>query len=141
MKCWDSIKKMHLNPPDKYYFKRLPHVESNYQEYILSSKNKYTSLNDMIFSKIFTDGYTENDLNWKLTRNKFPYHLEENVDHLLLWIHPKNYYNLNEIENIISFELENSKYEDWIYFKNRKKLRSVDGIEHYHIMARKKIFQ
>ena len=97
----------------------------------MSIKNQ--TISEFLLLKIFGD--CEPDLKWKIIPNEYPYYLGEYIDHLLLWIHPNYQFTLTEIDNIITSKLINTKYVKWIYFKNKQNIRSVDGIEHYHIMA------
>ena len=81
---WDYIKQFHLNPPSVGDFKRSPNVENDYKNYRMCIENKKLSIDKVIFEKIFN---SKTNLRWKLVPNEFPYYLDENIDHMLLWIY------------------------------------------------------
>ena len=135
MDNWENVKKYHLDPPEPKVFNRLSHIEDDYQHYQKLIKENNVSINDVVLSNVF--GSLDDTVKWTIIPNEFPYYLGENIDHLLLWIHPTCSFNTKQIETIINNELNETEYVEWIFFQNKKNNRSVDGIEHYHIMVLK----
>jgi len=71
-----------------------------------------------------------------LTESAFPY---DNVDcshHFILWIKDKDKENQRRLEIINKIPLTNY----FIFFKNRPKYQSVQGILHYHFLFKDKLF-
>jgi len=69
-----------------------------------------------------------------LRLNDFPYHLEENIHHYVLW--SKSTLSEKDIHDIVQSKLPNHEY---LYFINPPSKKTLPGIEHAHILARKKI--
>ena len=70
------------------------------------------------------------NLRYKITINRFPYDLEKNISHHILWIFPNHIILKKDIENIINTFFG---YKKFICYKNKIEVRSIKTIEHYHI--------
>ena len=67
----------------------------------------------------------------------FPYDIETNVQHYILWFSPflkyKIYNDKNYIKKIINIHFKN---KNTVYFMNYHKNRSINKIPHYHIFVK-----
>ena len=67
----------------------------------------------------------------------FPYDIENNVQHYILWFSPflkyKIYNDKNYIKKIINIHFKN---KNTVYFMNYHKNRSINKIPHYHIFVK-----
>lgn len=128
---WNYIQRFHLNPPKINEVPlRCPDILQSYNQYICNKQSLEQELVDSIFNtpeKIIQG--------WQILRNNYPYFLEENIDHLVLWIHPDKSLQQEEIEKIVNNFLS-GKYVRWIYYQNLPEVRSVK-ITHYHVFAEK----
>lgn len=83
------------------------------------------------------------DSGLELRPNDFPYPFEENLTHLVLWIHPDSVFGKlgprisKELIEHLNKLLENYNYSEYVYFRNQPNFRSVKKIPHYHIVLRK----
>ena len=70
-----------------------------------------------------------------LMPNEFPYHLEENISHYLLWrVVPMTF---EEVDNYIATNETLNKC-DILWWVNPMWIKSVKGVWHCHILARTK---
>ena len=136
---WDFVKSIfeqHKNqnfPMEVIHKSRKDSVERAYNEWKL--KNTETTLYDKIFSNIKED--------FVIRLNDFPYNLEENVLHYIVWLNPnQTKYNYNSVIdknllNKIKTVLYN-KHEivDMIYFRNKSIHRTIKTINHYHVLVK-----
>lgn len=131
-KNWNYVRQFHLNPPTKHkYLPRTPEMNQKYDFY----KQSIANLGDFLLHRIFNTSEKIN-LGWQILPNNFPCFLEENIDHLVLWIHPSKNYTLSELGEILQKFLC-SQYKEWIFYQNLPHVRSVPQITHYHVFARK----
>ena len=121
MLTWDYLKQ--YNHEHKLY--RTPEVECIYTEHV-------KSLNGQVHEYIMNNIIKSNK--YIIVDNTFPYDLEENIEHNLLWVNPETVLSESDVEDII-----NEVYSDNIYFRNIPKNQSVKGIVHYHIFTKKKL--
>lgn len=68
--------------------------------------------------------------------NKFPYHLENDIHHLIIWIHPTllSSYSESHILSLLIPHLNNLLHpSDYIIFQNPPYLRSIPLISHFQL--------
>ena len=90
--------------------------------------------NNINISDYISNKYLKNK-KYYLVKNTFPYHLEKNILHLVLWI---NDLNITDIKQLIKKELE-IKYKkeySFLFFENPKHLRSINDIKHFHVFVK-----
>jgi len=122
---WDELKDINIKPHRK------PEIEEEYKKFI---KNK--QMNNYIITNVIKDKNKE----LFLTTNKFPYDLEDNVLHLIIW--DLNFHD-NENKNKIRYKsfIKNFfklKKFDIIYRVNKKEHQSIPEIKHCHIFLKVK---
>jgi hypothetical protein len=81
--------------------------------------------------------YLKDDLN--LHKNKYPYNLDNGIEHYVLWIHP-NYENkcsTKDIKIFIENFLKDNQFSDYIYFENNNLSKSILNIKHYQVFFKK----
>lgn len=73
---------------------------------------------------------------YNLVKNIFPYDLEKNILHLVLWISTDIIIN---VEKIIKLELKNKMNKEnntFLFFENPKQFRSIDDIKHFQVFVK-----
>lgn len=128
---WDFIKQFHKNSPS-IQINRSKEIENKYLEHkLLLIKNKI-SIHDYIIKKYFED-----DCEYKFVNNEFPYHVENNIEHKLLWFNPNINYIIDEkyINTLLNKLLFDKNY---IYFENIDSNKSIKSIRHIHVFVNKK---
>ena len=128
---WDFIKQFHKNSPS-IQINRSKEIENKYLEHkLLLIKNKI-SIHDYIIKKYFED-----DCEYKFVNNEFPYHVENNIEHKLLWFNPNINYLIDEkyINTLLNKLLFDKNY---IYFENIDSNKSIKSIRHIHVFVNKK---
>lgn len=146
---WEELKSYNCNPPVRV-LERTGEMQASYEKHVMDLGNKNILVSDYIKNKYFSDN--EKDKMCEISLNEFPYNIENNVYHLLLWFNPlhfNNDENLNDIkytkliesyvEKAINNKLipynNNLKYEP-IYFENHNFNRSIRAIKHIHIFIK-----
>jgi len=69
-----------------------------------------------------------------ITKNDFPYDIEPNICHYILWL--KEDQPLLEIEEIINNNFQ-INLKNLLYYRNSPENRSIASIVHYHIFYKK----
>lgn len=90
--------------------------------------------NNINISDYISNKYLKNK-KYYLVKNTFPYHLEKNILHLVLWI---NDFKITDIKQLIKKELE-KKYKkeyEFLFFENPKHLRSINDIKHFQVFVK-----
>ena len=123
---WDFIKQFHNNPPS-INIKRKKEIEEKYVLHKKKLKDKNINIEDYLDNLLF-----KNNFKYIITKNDFPYNLENNIEHKLLWINPNyiNLFNDKLINEIINMRMRGKTY---VYFENIDNNKSIKSIRHYHI--------
>ena len=122
MITWDNLKQYHLNPPHNR-LSRSVDINQNYESY----KRTHTNTTQIIIDRNFKN----NDKTFSIELNNFPYDVEDNIEHFVLWINPNKEHeivNNTEIYKYIESHFENKV----IYFENNINNRSIN-LRHFHI--------
>ena len=119
MYTWDHIVQFSKNPRGRLY--RLSNVEDAYKEY------QQTHTSDQLSSELFDN----NDKPFVYRQNDFPYNIDKNIQHMVVWIRP-GFTVEQAIENIID------KYKDdtVTYFVNETSAQSIPSIKHIQLFIR-----
>jgi len=135
---WEYIKQFHLNPPQRReQMPRTSEIDQAYDHHKEEILENGETIGQFILKTIF-DTPEKAKQGWQLTLNNYPCNLTEDIDHLLLWIHPSQVLTEREAKDIIEKLLSyRDKYTEWIYYQNLPNVRSIQGVDHYHIFARK----
>lgn len=125
---WDFIKQFHNNPPS-INIKRKKEIEEKYVLHKKKLKDKNINIEDYLDNLLF-----KNNFKYIITKNDFPYNLENNIEHKLLWINPNyiNLFNDKLINEIINMRMRGKTY---VYFENIDNNKSIKSIRHYHIFV------
>jgi len=126
------IKQFHRNPPGPNIFTRAAHVQRAYDHYRLDvAAKKYPSLRHKIFHTAPMTPYV-------LRPNDFPYNVEPDVEHKVLWLNPTLFipytFDPSEplIEQILESEFQNRPF---VFFRNTKEVSSVFDMIHYQVFT------
>ena len=113
-----------------------------YEIHKINMKSKYASIKDMVlinflnYSKTITSNLkieSKKDDSWleyKLCENTFPYSIDKNILHNVLW-------SINDlpdgrIRNILNQTVTN----EYIYFRNPPQCRSIPSVFHVHVFIK-----
>jgi len=126
---WDFIKQFHNNSP-LINIKRKKEIEEKYLLHKKKLKEKNINIEDYLNNLLF-----KNDFKYVITNNDFPYNIEEDVQHKILWINPKynDLFDDKLINKIITMRMKDKNY---IYFENIETNKSIKTIKHYHIFIK-----
>ena len=115
---WEFIKQFHMNPPN-FQLKRSIETQKKYDNY------KKENFNIDFFKKELF----KNNCNWIVKKNNFPYNLDKNIEHYLVWF---------KDEKFINYKLINFLFRDYkfICFENTLNFRSIDKIRHIHVFVK-----
>ena len=128
---WDYVQRFHMNPPPSAAdLPRNKNVDIKYQEH----KKQVKSIKEHIISTYFDSESVERG--WVIVNNEFPYDLNPNIQHLLIWIYPGKDFSDESIIGIIEDYMKNNGHSEYIYFRNILAIRSVLEIDHYHIFVK-----
>lgn len=132
---WEEVKTFHLCGPST--FGQFIRTEEDQLEYDLF-KDTLTK-NGLSLKTSIEDRYFKTNQNsYVIVPNQFPYVLEPNLEHLILWVAPNQTLNLETIETAISEFMRENSFSEWIYFQNKPQLQSVRDVEHWHIFGKHK---
>lgn len=141
---WNYLKKYHINPPT-IIFPREDDVSEKYKIFKKKLNNKNLSTKDYI-----QNNYFKKNENFIFIKNNFPYALESNILHFVLWFHTKFTNNLSNIfpndlnkqEVLIKKCIKESFKEfdnyEYIFFENNLNCRSILDIRHVQVFMKNK---
>ena len=132
MHYWKNLKNV-INPIDNMYsFTRDENVLKKY----FAHKANIPNINDYLMKLLFS-----NNDRIVIKENDYPYKLPINIKHYLIWIYPNKNYTHIEVENFLKKFIENNKdlnIDDYILFRNNIVNKSIETIEHYHVLLKLK---
>jgi len=119
MITWNMLKNH-----DEYIhlFKREPIVQKRYEMY----KNTI-NVSDYILNQIIQESP------FQLSLNQFPYHLEKDIHHYVLWIHPQVDISNKSVQVILENLKNELGFDELVYFENNYQDRSIKDIKHYQV--------
>ena len=123
-------------------FGRSQESQDKYDQNKIATKGVYKSTKDMILinklnhkSKKINNELVaindENNLDINLVPNTFPYNIEENISHLLLW--SEEDLTDKKVNEILKNKLNGNKY---VYFRNPEHLRSIPSVFHIQVFVK-----
>lgn len=128
MNYWNKLKSV-IDPIDNMYkFTRDKTVLDKY----LNHKKVIINLYDYLMKLLFKNGDKI-----VIKENDYPYKLPNKIKHYLIWIYPNKNYTHIEVENFLKKFIENNKdlnIDDYILFRNNVVNKSIETIEHYHVL-------
>lgn len=131
MDYWNKLKISINCENNMYKFARSEEVTKKYDSFRENVSDIFEHLNHTLFNngKILV-----------FRKNDFPYKFDGNISHYLIWINPiqKKIPNKSYLIKFLSTELMKLDLDivDYILFKNNIINKSVDTIEHYHVLIR-----
>ena len=134
MKYWLKIKGL-IDPIDnKYAFTRDEKILETYIKF----KQNIPDINEYLFNTVFTKNSKNENTNIVFKENDYPYKFPKNIKHYLIWIHPNKNYSRKEVEEFLlnSISENNLQINDYILFKNNLVNKSIEQIEHYHVLLK-----
>lgn len=130
---WEKLLTHHRNPPDMPIF-RNDQVQKEYDEFKKFIVENNIDINQYIYKKFL------GELKMNFIENTFPYDVEDNCKHFVIWFDTKYYANLKlkEDEEIIIDKIVRNKFKDnqYVYFENISNNKSVPDIKHFHVFIK-----
>lgn len=120
---WSDLRKYHLNAPPPHLLSRKSAIQQLYDQQRLVTPNYSALLKQRLFPQESTDVV--------VTTNDFPYDLEDNITHLVVWYRSNNFDELRLIQI-----LEELGIKDYIIFTNTLAGKSIKDIDHTHLFLR-----
>jgi len=124
---WNFLKQFNFNPPLNNQLKRSTQIQKKYDNY---QKNPF---NAIIFGR---DLFYNNDI-LMFIKNRFPYNVDDNIEHYILFINPKLKKKFTDINIYKIIKQRYVRNNPFIVFENSPKNRSIKNITHYHIFILK----
>ena len=110
-------------------------IQKKYDEFKKFITENKIDINDYIYKKYL------GEIKINFTENNFPYDIEENCQHYVIWFDSKYYseLKLKDSEEKIIEKIVRTKFKDnqYIYFENVSNNKSVPNIVHYHVFIKK----
>ena len=133
---WDFL----LEHTNNLKYARHPDMIIKYNKFYKRIMENYKSLKDYVLIKYFKySTIIENNKikalhniknkTFILTKNKFPYDFEENLEHHILWSNVK--ISKKTINYILKTKLKNKAY---FWFENRIENKSIPDLYHFHVI-------
>ena len=91
--------------------------------------NNYKKFRETLDYEAFEKSIFEDNKSYSIRKNDFPYDIEPNINHYILWIKDESL----SIEDIIYSSFKIDKKEDILWYRNSPENRSIKNIIHYHI--------
>ena len=139
---WEDVKEI-VESEQYDIFYRNQESTNNYEKTKTEISNKYESMKDMILINFlnYNSKLTDNNklvsfkdidsLRTNIIKNNFPYHVEDNISHLVLW--SREDLTDNQIKNILERKYKNQEY---IYFRNPAHIRSIPSVFHIQVFLK-----
>jgi hypothetical protein len=104
-----------------------------YNKFKEKIKSENISIGEFIKNKYLTDKL------YSFNLNTYPYNIENNMQHYVLWISPlfKKKINDKMICKLITDKMEELGYNEYFCFENHIKAKSILEILHYQVFFRK----
>lgn len=124
---WKTLKNYNF----KEKLNRRPEIQKKYEyeKYIIKKKG-------LNYDKYLLKKYLHNKL-YNLQPNKFPYYLEKNIQHYVLWLNPalksKFIHNQKFIKSILKEYISDKEF---IYYMNSYENKSIKSIPHYQVFIK-----
>ena len=130
---WDQLRIITLNPELVDQNIRSPEMKQVYDAN-KPNRGEFVTMVNKIFE---TSDFAFID-------NKFPYYLENNIHHRVLWLKnmssdEKNwviFYNLDEIKKLIEIDMHKLGYKEYLFYQNPPIARSIAILPHFHVFYR-----
>jgi hypothetical protein len=117
MFSWDMLKKHQF-----YDIKRSKEMEKKYEEY-----KKQVNVTNHIFQNVLQNKP------FQLAKNKFPYDVQDGIEHYVLWIHPEMKLSYKTIYEILKIYETKLGFKDFIFYENEPRKKSVLEIPHVQV--------
>ena len=130
MDYWNILKESIKGEDNLVKFSRSEETTLKYEKFRQDIPNIY----DYLYSHLFSKGEI---LVFK--KNDFPYKFDSNILHYIIWINPSiKKINKKKIINFLTKKLSelDQSILDYILFKNNIVNKSVESIEHYHVLIK-----
>ncbi len=91
--------------------------------------NNYKKFRETLDYEAFEKIIFNSNKSYSIRKNDFPYDIEPNISHYILWIKDESL----SIEDIIFSSFKIDKKENILWYRNLPENRSIKSIIHYHI--------
>ena len=103
-------------------------MQAKYFNYKLELMEKGINMTEEIYDK-----YLSNHV-YGFYLNSFPYDVDKNIKHYVLWFHPNFEYNNTLIKKLINFHIDTTNNK-FFFFQNKVEIQSVKDIPHIHVFT------
>ena len=103
-----------------------------------NKNKKYLNKNNINQNQYIIDKYLS-DKKYVINENAYPYNIDKNMAHYVLWVHPNYINKINDLEvcNIITNKMTELSFDEYFCFENHVKAKSILGVPHYQVFFRK----
>lgn len=139
---WEYLLHFDNNPPT-FPFPRDLNVQNQYEIF----KNKLLIQKKTISNNIISLYFNDDDIEYRICDNDFPYKTVPGIKHILIWFNPKN--KLNELlpntfndgnhKRYVQYllnDFDEYKDKEFIMWENLPTNKSVHDIRHIHIFIK-----
>lgn len=134
MKYWLKIKNLIDQEDNKYSFTRDEETLKRYNKF----KQNISDINEYLFNTLFKKNISNENSDIIFKENDYPYKLPKNIKHYLIWIRPDKKYSWREVNDFLKkcIRNHNLNINDYILFRNNVVNKSIEQIEHYHVLLK-----
>lgn len=128
---WDDLKKYHLNPPKTWSeLKRTKLTQMMYNLHLKIIPSKEENI---------LKNYFNNNQEFCIAQNKFPYNVEKNIQHYIFLIRSPNFTQKQVTEKIQEWLKTHPEFEStYVCYKTLPHIRSQFPLEHYQLFFKLK---
>ena len=129
MLTWSDLKQYDCKTP-LLKLTRVPIIQAQYEQHKLDVKEQGLTLEKIVEANVLKDR------NRSLVPNSYPYDIQPNIKHMILWMRPGYEQTVQDTKRI----LEKRLGTDVIVFNNNEENKSIKGMPHYHVFIQESTF-
>ena len=137
MITWSEIKLFDGKKPSNKQFIREEKIQEEYDSIRSNYENKMIDYDEIVRQEIFGESSTS----FVFQPCKYPYKLEDSIEHYILWLNPIYEWE-NDADEFVSAILgEIMEGVSYGWFENEKEDRSVISIRHFHVFFKREVMR
>lgn len=138
---WEDLLQYDNNPPIDRALPRTKTVQKRYGGYLGALKKRGTTIEQDVMNRMITN-HTNQQL--IVTKNDFPYNIDDNVLHLVVWINPLMYIVDDAADTPAAYAFAREYIQTlaghwvkFIMFENLPGNKSVGNVRHFQLFIHK----